>query len=79
MNPKDLIDRELNIGDYVVFYSSIYIVKSLGKPHPQTGTGMVRIMLADPSPTTRPVNKHSRDLCKLDGQDVTMWLLKKGH
>lgn len=79
MTPTDLIDRELNVGDYVVFHNNIYEVKGLGKPNPSSGKGYVKIMLTNPSKTTRPVNKHSGDLCKLDPHDVTMWLLKKGY
>ena len=79
MNPTDLIDRELNIGDFVVFHNNIYSVKGLGKAHPSTGNGMVKIMLINPSKTTRPVTKYSAELCKLDGKDVTFWMLKKGY
>lgn len=79
MNPTDLIDRELNVGDYVVFHNNIYEVKGLGKAHESSGKGYVRIMLTNPSKTTRPVNKHSGDLCKLDPHDVTIWMLKKGY
>lgn len=79
MTPTDLIDRELNIDDFVVFHNNIYQVKGLGKVHPSTGKGQVRIMLTNPSPTTRPVVKYSGDLCKLDPHEVTFWLLKKGY
>ena len=79
MNPTDLIDRELAIGDFVVFHNNIYEVRGLGKAHASSGKGYVKIMLINPSKTTRPVNKHSGDLCKLDPHDVTIWLLKKGY
>jgi len=78
-NPTDLIDRELNVDDFVVFHNNIYRVKSFGKAHPSTGKGSVRIMLADPSPTTRPVVKYSGDLCKLDNGEVLFWMLKKDY
>ena len=78
-NPTDLIDRELNIDDFVVFHNNIYRVKGLGKAHPPTGKGQVRIMLVNPSPTTRPVTKYSGDLCKLDSGEVLFWMLKKDY
>jgi hypothetical protein len=30
----DIIDREIRVDDFVVFYSNIYRVKSLGKEYP---------------------------------------------
>lgn len=78
-NPTDLIDRELSIDDFVVFHNNIYRVKSFGKTHPTSGKGTVQIMLANPSPTTRPVKKYSGDLCKLDQGEVLFWMLKKDY
>jgi len=78
-NPTDLIDRELNIDDFVVFHNNIYRVKGLGKAHPSSGKGQVKIMLINPSPTTRPVNKYSGDLCKLDSGEVLFYMLKKNY
>ena len=78
-NPTDLIDRELNIDDFVVFHNNIYRVKGLGKAHPSTGKGYVKMMLVNPSATTRPVNKYSGDLCKLDSGEVLFWMLKKNY
>jgi hypothetical protein len=78
-NPTDLIDRELNVDDFVVFHNNIYRVKGLGKANPSTGNGSVRIMSINPSKTTRPVIKYSSDLCKLDPREVIIWMLKKGY
>ena len=78
-NPTDLIDRELNIDDFVVFHNNIYQVKGLGKAHPTSGKGQVRIMLINPSATTRPVTKYSGDLCKLDSGEVLVYMLKKDY
>lgn len=77
-NPTDLIDRELNIDDFVVFHNNIYRVKSFGKTH-SSGKGQVRIMLINPSATTRPVTKYSNDLCKLDSGEVLFYMLKKDY
>ena len=77
-NPTDLIDRELNIDDFVVFHNNIYQVKSFGRTN-QLGKGQVRIMLLNPSATTRPVTKYSGDLCKLDNSEVLFWMLKKDY
>ena len=73
----DLIDREIKIDDYVVFHNNIYKVLGLGKAY-SNGGGQVRIMLAKPSKTTRPVVKHSKDLCLLAKEDILIWLLKGG-
>lgn len=72
----DIIDREIKIDDYVVFHNNIYKVLGLGKEHTVRGSGSVRIMLAKPSKTTRPVVKYSKDLCLLDKEEVLIWVLK---
>lgn len=72
----DIIDREIKIDDYVVFHNNIYKVLGLGKEHRVGGSGSVRIMLAKPSRTTRPVVKYSKDLCILHKEDILIWLLK---
>ena len=74
----DIIDRPINEGDFVVFYSNVYKVIGLGKPN-QHGHGQVRIKLADPSKTTKSVVKYSRDMCVIPAEEVTIWLLKKGY
>ena len=73
----DIIDREIKVDDFVVFHNNIYKVLGLGKAR-DNGRGSVRIMLANPSKTTRPVIKFSKDLCILDKEDVLVWLLKGG-
>jgi hypothetical protein len=75
----DIIDREIKIDDYVVFHNNIYKVLGLGKEHATGGSGSVRIMLAKPSKTTRPVVKYSKDLCILHKEDILIWLLKGGE
>lgn len=70
---KDILDRELAIGDYVVFHNNIYLVKSFVKAE-----HYVKIMLLHPSKTTRPVLKMSRDCCLIPGEDVVVWKLKQG-
>jgi hypothetical protein len=74
----DIIDREIKIDDYVVFHNNIYKVLSLGREH-AGGAGSVRIMLAKPSKTTRPVMKYSKDLCIIHKEDILIWLLKGGE
>lgn len=74
----DIIDRPIREGDFVAFYSNVYKVISFGKPN-SSGHGQVRIKLADPSKTTKSVVKYSGDMCVIPAEDVTMWLLKKGH
>lgn len=71
----DMIDREIKIDDYVVFYSNIYQVKGLGKAR-GNGSGSLRMILMDKSKTTKAVTKYSKDVCIIDKEDVVMWLLK---
>jgi hypothetical protein len=71
----DMIDREIRVDDYVVFYSNIYQVKGLGKAR-ENGSGSLKMILMDKSNTTRVVTKYSKDVCLVDKEDVVMWLLK---
>jgi hypothetical protein len=73
---KDMIGRELRVDDFVVFYSNIYRVKSLGKEHPaNSGRGTVRLMIWNGGATARPVTKYSRDIALLPMGDVLNWML----
>jgi len=76
MNPTDKLDRELVVGDFVVFYNDIYEVTALGKVN-KFGKGPVRLLLVIRSESTRPVKKYSNDCCKLDAMDVVVWKLKR--
>ncbi len=73
----DIIDREIHVDDFVVFYSNIYRVKALGKAR-SNGSGTVQIMIWNGGETARPVKKFSKDMAILDKNDVLIWLLKKG-
>jgi hypothetical protein len=73
----DIIDREIHVDDFVVFYSNIYRVKALGKAR-SNGSGTVQIMIWNGGETARPVKKHSKDMAILDKNDVLIWLLRKG-
>ena len=74
----DAIDQELVVGDFVVFYSNIYQVKSVGATKYENGSGMVRMKIVN-NPNAKSVNKHSKDIAKLDQQQVLLWMLKKGY
>ena len=74
----DVIDLEINVDDFVVFYSSIYKVKALGTTKFSDGGGMVRLKIVN-NPNAKTVVKHSKDIAKLDQQQVLMWMLKKGY
>jgi len=79
MSPvTDIIDRPINVGDFVAFYANIYKVLELGKVR-GNGAATIKIVLADPSPTTRPVKKFSKEMCVIPAQEVTFWLLKKSN
>ena len=73
----DIIDREIHVDDFVVFYSNIYRVKALGKAR-GNGSGTVQIMIWNGGETARPVKKFSKDMAILDKNDVLIWLLRKG-
>jgi hypothetical protein len=73
----DIIDREIHVDDFVVFYSNIYWVKALGKAR-SNGSGTVQIMIWNGGETARPVKKFSKDMAILDKNDVLIWLLRKG-
>jgi hypothetical protein len=72
----DIIDREIHVDDFVVFYSNIYRVKALGKAR-NNGSGTVQIMIWNGGDTARPVKKFSKDMAILDKNDVLIWLLKQ--
>jgi len=72
----DMIDREIKVDDWVVFYSNLYRVKALGKAN-ATGAGTVQIMIWNGGETARPVKKHSKEMAIINKDDVLIWLLKK--
>ena len=76
----DMIDREIRVDDWVVFYSNLYRVKALGLDrNNRYGSGMVQIMLWSGGQSAKPVKKNSKDMAIIDRNDVLIWLLKKGH
>jgi hypothetical protein len=74
----DVIDLELHVDDFVVFYSSIYKVKAVGTTKYSNGGGMVRLKMVD-NPTAKTVVKHSKAIARLDQQQVLLWMLKQGY
>ena len=70
----DLLDRELSIGDYVVFHNCIYQVHSI--PNTERAYSRVKIMSINPSKTTKPVLKYSKELCIIPKEDIIVWKLK---
>ena len=70
----DMIGRELKVDDFVVFYSNIYRVKSLGKAR-DDGRGSVKLMIWNGGATARPVMKFSKDIALLPMGDVLNWML----
>jgi hypothetical protein len=75
----DIIDREIQVDDFVVFYSNIYQVKALGKDmNRPNGSGQVKLMIWNGGKTAKPVTKYSKDIAVLDKNHVLLWLLKQG-
>lgn len=65
---KDLLGRLLDVGDYVAYPDSNTMkMGKIDKLNPK----MIRIQ------GRWPVNKYPKDTVKLDGPDLTMYLLKK--
>lgn len=71
----DIIDRSLNVGDVVVFHNALYRVHAIPTVN-KIGPAMISIMLYTPSKTTRPVIKHSREVCLISKEDMVVWKLK---
>jgi hypothetical protein len=74
---KDMIGREIKVGDFVVFYSNIYRVKGLGIEQPaNSGHGIVWVMIWNAGRCThQPVMKYSSDVVLLPMGDVLNWML----
>lgn len=79
MNSCDLLGREIDIDDYVVFHNCLYIVHGISQANPRTNAGPIRIMLYNASKTTRPVNKHSSDVVLVPKEAVMEWEAKQGN
>lgn len=75
---KDMIGREIAVGDFVAYYSNLYEVKGLEKSRSAGGHGYVKIMIYPASKTSKPVSKYSREMVRIPPEDVTMYLLKEG-
>lgn len=74
----DMIDREIQVDDWVVFYSNLYRVKALGLDrNNRYGSGMVQIMIWNGGQSAKPVKKNSKDMAIIDRNDVLIWLLKQ--
>jgi hypothetical protein len=69
---KDMLGRDLVVGDFVVYYSNLYQVTAF------SGHGYAKIMIHPPSKTSKPVQKYSREMVQVPAADVTMHLLKNG-
>jgi hypothetical protein len=74
---KDMIGRDIAVGDFVAYYSNLYEVKALGKARSE-GTGYVKILIYPASKTSKPVQKYSKEMVRIPPEDVTMYLLKDG-
>lgn len=73
----DIINREIKVDDFVVFYSNIYQVKALGKAR-EGGRGNVKMLIWNGGHTSRPVTKFSKDIAVLDKNHVLLWKISQG-
>lgn len=71
----DILGREINPGDFVVYYSNIYQVEAEQHKH---SSNFVRITLVSKSKTTKTVSKPAKECCLVDKDVVLMHLLKNG-
>lgn len=83
--PKDLLGRDIQKGDYVVFHNLLYEVKEVGERTPtfgyqgrSHGPSSILIELVEKSKTTRPKRKMAHETCRVSKGEVTKWLLTKG-
>jgi len=74
MSIKDMINRDIDRDDYVVYFNRIYQVIGVGKAD-QRGHGMARIVLIDKSKSTREVVKYSKEMCKVPAEEIIVWRL----
>jgi hypothetical protein len=75
---KDILGRELVVGDFVVYYSNLYEIKSFDSGRSPLGYGYAKIMIHPASKTSNPVRKYSRVMVQVPAADVTLHLLKNG-
>lgn len=66
----DLLNREINVGNYVVSYNNVYVVLKVSGSY-------VRIVLVEPSKTTRPLSRYSRETVLVDSAAVDLMLKLK--
>jgi translation elongation factor P/translation initiation factor 5A len=77
---KDMLGRDLAVGDFVVFYANLYQVVSVDAKviSGRGGHGYAKIMIHPASKTSKPVQKYSREMVQVPAADVTLHLLKNG-
>jgi hypothetical protein len=76
---KDMIGRDIAVGDFVAYYSNLYEVKALVGKVGREGTGYVKILIYPASKTSKSVSKYSKEMVRIPAEDVTMYLLKEGR
>jgi len=62
----DMFKQPLVVGDIVVFTNNVYEVKSVPTVGEVNKYAAVKIMLVNPSRSTRPMNKWSGSFVKID-------------
>jgi hypothetical protein len=75
---KDMIGRDIAVGDFVAYYSNLYEVKAIGTNSTSAGHGYVKILIYPASKTSKPVSKYSKEMVRIPPEDVTMYVLKNG-
>lgn len=70
----DKIGNLINVNDYVYHYNYVYKVLELNKPT-ALKRGYVKMLKVNPiCKTTKPVYRHSSEMCVLDKLTVENWI-----
>lgn len=67
---RDMLNRELAVDDFVVFTNRIYQIKELKLT-------VAKIMLLHKSPSTKIVQKYTKEMCLLNADDMLIYMLTK--
>jgi hypothetical protein len=68
---RDILGREITVGEYVVFHNRLYEVKESG------ARTSILIELVEKTKSTRPVRKMAKNVCVVSKGAVTTWMLLK--
>ncbi len=74
----DVIDRPIEVGDFVYYYSHLYEVKKMFPVH-SSGSGGLKLMIHPASRTSKNKDATGRECCLIPKEELLLWMLKKEH